>query len=370
MALAPFRRADGDPVERATTLARVQDAHYRVRRSGLTVVRPAPVARLGPSTTWSWASCSGAAWSTFAIAAALTLGAFTVPVYEIYKVGEAPTWLPGLDVLGRLGLPVAVIPHYDNAEGGSHDTRFCYLGERRLQMLEASLPADTFVLGVDSHTALVLDLDQGSASVSGLGGVTVRVDGRSAVFPGGSRMAIEALGEAARTLASGGAPGVSIGSGGPGARAAATAGAGADDAAGLASGPEPIGHEAADLEGAFFHALADGDPGAAVAALLDLDGVLEARIRGGEDSPDLDNARSTFRSLIVRLGEAAAAGGSDPRATIEPFVDALLAVRARARETRDWATADLVRDRLTQAGVEVRDGAEGSSWVLGSSPSG
>ena len=135
-------------------------------------------------------------------------------------------------------------------------------------------------------------------------------------------------------------------------------------------GAQPIRHESADLEGAFFAALAGGDAGAAVAALLDLDAAIEARIRGGEDSPDLDNARSTFRSLIVRLGEAAAAGGSDPRATVEPFVEALLAVRARARETRDWATADLVRDRLAEAGVEVRDGAEGSTWVLGSSPSG
>ena len=261
-----------------------------------------------------------------------------------------------------------MVPHYDNAEGGNHDTRFCYMGERRLRILEGLLPADTFVLGVDSHTALVLDLDHGSASVSGLGGVTVRVDGRSAVFPSGSRMAIEALADAARALASGGAPGLSTGSGGANA-GDADAGGAADDVAGPASRTEPIGHEAADLEGAFFDALAGGDTGAAVAALLDLDGALEARIRGGEDSPDLDNARSTFRSLIVRLGEAAAAGGSDPRATIEPFVDGLLAVRARARETRDWATADLVRDRLTEAGVEVRDGAEGSTWVLGSSPS-
>ena len=44
-----------------------------------------------------------------------------------------------------------------------------------------------------------------------------------------------------------------------------------------------------------------------------------------------------------------------------------LAVRARAREGGDWATADLVRDRLTDAGVEVRDGAGGSTWVLASS---
>ena len=120
----------------------------------------------------------------------------------------------------------------------------------------------------------------------------------------------------------------------------------------------------ADLEGTFFAALAGGDGRAAVAALLDLDAAIEGRIRAGEDSPDLDNARSTFRSLIARLGEAAVAGGTDPRATVEPFVEALLAVRARARETRDWATADLVRDRLAEAGVEVRDAADGSSWTL------
>jgi hypothetical protein len=296
-----------------------------------------------------------------ASAAALTLGAVTIPVYEVYKVGEEPAWLPGLDLLGEAtGLRAAVVPHYDNAEGGNHDTRFCYMGERRLRILEALLPAHTFVLGVDSHTALVLDLDRGSASVSGLGGVTIRVDGRSAVFPSGSEMPIEALAEAARTLASGGAPDLGVASG-TGVTGAVT---------GQASRAEPIGHETADLEGAFFAALAGGDAAAAVAALLDLDAAIEARIRGGEDSPDLDNARSTFRSLIVRLGEAASAGGSDPRATVGPFVDALLEVRARARETREWATADLVRDRLTEAGIEVRDGPDGSAWVLGSSPSG
>ena len=120
----------------------------------------------------------------------------------------------------------------------------------------------------------------------------------------------------------------------------------------------------ADLEGAFVAALGHGEGRAAVAALLDLDSAIEARIRAGEDSPDLDNARSTFRSLIARLGEAAATGGLDPRSTVDPFVEALLALRARAREALDWETADLIRERLTDAGVEVHDGPEGSSWVL------
>jgi len=34
-----------------------------------------------------------------ASAAALTIGRVTIPVYEIYKAGEAPRWLPGLDLL-------------------------------------------------------------------------------------------------------------------------------------------------------------------------------------------------------------------------------------------------------------------------------
>jgi Cysteinyl-tRNA synthetase len=99
-------------------------------------------------------------------------------------------------------------------------------------------------------------------------------------------------------------------------------------------------------------------------ALLDLDSAIEGRLRAGEDSPDLDNAAATFRSLIARLGEAAAGGGADPRSTVDPFVEALLTLRSRARDARDWETADLIRERLTAAGVEVRDGTEGSSWVF------
>ncbi len=102
---------------------------------------------------------------TFASAAALTLGALTTPVYEIYKVGEDPRWFPGLDVMAEAGLNVAVIPHYNNAEGGTHDTRFCYLGERRLQVLEQQMSSECFVLGIDEHTSCVIDLDSRSVTV-------------------------------------------------------------------------------------------------------------------------------------------------------------------------------------------------------------
>ena len=128
---------------------------------------------------------------TFASAAALTVGTHTVPVYEIYKAGQDPHWLPGLDLLAEAGLRAAVIPHYDNAEGGNHDTRYCYLGERRLQLMEEQLPDDVFVLGVDEHTACILDLDADTAEVLGLGAVTIRGRDRSVRFEAGTTVPLQ-----------------------------------------------------------------------------------------------------------------------------------------------------------------------------------
>ncbi|HEY5435708.1 MAG TPA: hypothetical protein VIK13_10785 [Candidatus Limnocylindrales bacterium] len=361
--VASCRTRDVDGVALATAVARLRQARYVMAGPG----SPSYALRQwagGPIPPALADLLRDGGVLTMASAAALTLGVVTIPVYEIYKVGEEPRWLEGLDLLGAAtGLRAAVIPHYDNAEGGNHDTRFCYMGERRLRILEQQLPPETFVLGVDSHTALVLDLDRGVATVSGLGGVTVRVDGRSALFPGGSEMGLEALAEAARALAGGEIPVNDRGVGGSGAGGSAPS----PTRASTPRAAGPLRDETAVLEGTFFAALAGGDGRAAVAALLDLDAVIEGRIRHGEDSPDLDNARSTFRSLIVRLGEAPAIGGSDPRTIVDPFVEALLVVRARARNASDWATADLVREQLAAAGVEVRDGADGSTWTLGGS---
>ena len=362
-----YRSRDVDAVTAATATARMREARFVMAGPG----SPSYALRQwagGPIPAAMADLLRTGGVLVMASAAALTLGLVTIPVYEVYKVGEDPAWLDGLDLLGAAtGLRAAVVPHYDNAEGGNHDTRFCYMGERRLRVLERALPAGAFVLGVDSHTALVLDLDAGTATVSGLGGVTVRVDGRSAVIPSGSEVAIEALAEAATELAAGGAPHPELHAPAAGSGLAGTGASAAGSAA-------PLRDAMADLEGAFYASLTAGDAKAAVAALLDLDAAIEGRIRAGEDSPDLDNARSTFRALIVRLGEAAAVGGTGPgrgagsgearRAAVEPFVEALLTVRARARETRDWGTADVVRDRLVEAGVEVRDSADGSTWEL------
>ena len=278
----------------------------------------------------------------FSSAAALTLGVATVPVYEIYKVGAHPTWAEGLDLLSAFGLPVAVIPHYDNTEGGNHDTRFCYLGERRLVMLEPLLPDGAFVLGVDEHTGVVLDLDADTAEVVGRGAVTLRRQGESVRIEAGETVPIDVLragGDRAAATTSA-APVVSGSTG--------TAGSSVE-----AVGPSvSLADEAAACETAFEHAIADRDATAAVAAVLRLETAIVDWSRDTLQSDETDRARAALRSMIVRLGEAATGGVRDPREVLGPVVEAAITARRVARSERAFAVADALRDELVAAGIE------------------
>lgn len=49
---------------------------------------------------------------------------------------------------------------------------------------------------------------------------------------------------------------------------------------------------------------------------------------------------------------------------IAPAVEGLLSEREAAREDKDWARADEIRDELAQMGVVVEDGPEGATWRL------
>ena len=283
-------------------------------------------------------------------AAAVTLGSHAVPVYEIYKVGEDPRWVDGLDLLGRLtGIRAAVIPHYDNAEGGSHDTRFCYLGEQRLTALEAELPGDVGVLGVDEHTALVLDLDAGTATVSGSGVVTARRRGSSRTIAAGEQIS---LGDLAAMLR-----GETL--------AATPVAAQAVFPAAPESGQPSLTRDSDLAAESFDRALAARDVNGCIKAVLDLEQAVHDWSADTLQGEATSSARRTLRSMLVRLGDLAQVGAQDPREVVGPYVRLLLRVRDSARAAKDFGTADTVRDGLTAAGVEVRDSASGTEWLVG-----
>ncbi|MDN5925376.1 MAG: cysteine--tRNA ligase, partial [Xanthomonadales bacterium] len=43
-------------------------------------------------------------------------------------------------------------------------------------------------------------------------------------------------------------------------------------------------------------------------------------------------------------------------------IEALLAQRQQARAARDFAAADAIRQQLTDIGIEIEDGAQGTRW--------
>ena len=47
---------------------------------------------------------------------------------------------------------------------------------------------------------------------------------------------------------------------------------------------------------------------------------------------------------------------------LAPVMDLVLTLRQQAREQKDWATSDKIRDGLAAAGITVKDGKEGTTW--------
>jgi len=45
-------------------------------------------------------------------------------------------------------------------------------------------------------------------------------------------------------------------------------------------------------------------------------------------------------------------------------VEALIAARLAARQTKDWAKSDQIRDELTAMGIVLEDGKDGTGWRL------
>jgi hypothetical protein len=289
---------------------------------------------------------SGTGVTVLASAAAATVGLAAVPVYEIYKAGTDPHWLEGLNLLAAIGLPVAVIPHYDNAEGGTHDTRFCYLGERRLAAMERDLPEGAAVLGIDEHTAVIFDLSAETAEVRGRGGLTIRRAGVSAALTAPAVVSLAQLRSMIRT----------------GESAAAV--------------PSPMMCEPAEeqlpladlthrAQTRFEEALGERDAASMITAILDLEDSIHSWTADTEEDQGSSQARAVLRGLITRLGDALADGLRDPADRFGPVVDPLLGLRSALRAEGRYQDADVIRDALTGAGIKISDDPTGTRWSTG-----
>jgi cysteinyl-tRNA synthetase len=82
-----------------------------------------------------------------------------------------------------------------------------------------------------------------------------------------------------------------------------------------------------------------------------------------DDLHELQDVFHTFMFDILGLKETS--GSSDAREkAYGQVVDMLLDQRMKAKANKDWATSDLIRNKLTELGFEVKDTKDGFEWKL------
>jgi cysteinyl-tRNA synthetase len=77
----------------------------------------------------------------------------------------------------------------------------------------------------------------------------------------------------------------------------------------------------------------------------------------------IQRMKDVFQSIIVDIfglyDETATNNGSDK---MSGLMDLVLNIRQQSRENKDWGTSDLIRDKLNELKITVKDGKEGTSW--------
>jgi len=282
-----------------------------------------------------------------ASAAALTVGRFTLPVYEIYKVGQALHWVEGMDILKHFGFNLVVVPHWNNAEGGNHDTRFCFMGRPRFGQLVSLLPEDISILGLDEHTACILDFEKDEAVIKGIGSVTLQRSGSEMVFDTRERFSLEVL------------------RGGDGGRQwkQTSAGPQAPETETVTESGD-FWNQIHELETDFYEGLAAHEAPKTTNALLELDRIISQAQQDLENEEFITQARDTLRELIAILGTRLGAAPRSEADCLAPVVQQLLDAREQFRKQKRFDAADAIRDSLQRANIIIEDTEEGSRWRL------
>ena len=105
----------------------------------------------------------------------------------------------------------------------------------------------------------------------------------------------------------------------------------------------------------------DFNTAAALGHIFDLVKAINTARDAGVGGEPFAQAQATLRELTNILGlrlQPKEAAASDA----EPFIDLLVEVRSELRKARQWALADLIRDRLAALGVVLEDTREGTTW--------
>ncbi len=131
-----------------------------------------------------------------ASAAAIAAGSHTLRVYEIFKAGADLGWDDGLHLMPMLGLGIdpVIVTHWNNAEGGCGPRYNPLLhGPGTLRPPRRDASPGTPILGIDEHTACILEPSGSTFRVTGAGTATIMNGGNASIFSSGETFPLSLL---------------------------------------------------------------------------------------------------------------------------------------------------------------------------------
>jgi cysteinyl-tRNA synthetase len=105
---------------------------------------------------------------------------------------------------------------------------------------------------------------------------------------------------------------------------------------------------------------------AAIAVLFDFTREVNTRL-GADKAPgrqDLELFAALYRELAGDVLGLLPEGDAGSQARETSLIQLLIALRNEARARKDWALSDSIRDRLSEAGVLLEDGKDGTTWKI------
>jgi cysteinyl-tRNA synthetase len=106
----------------------------------------------------------------------------------------------------------------------------------------------------------------------------------------------------------------------------------------------------------------DFDSPRAIAVIFDLARAINRAKSDNAARADVAAGRDVLLELTGALGFQLEEDKPSDLGAAEPFIDLLVSVRDQLRSAKQWAISDLIRDQLNAKGIEIADGAAGSTW--------
>ncbi len=121
------------------------------------------------------------------------------------------------------------------------------------------------------------------------------------------------------------------------------------------------------MDNAISHMRDDFNTPMALAELFEIVKIVNS-IKNQQISPDAVTAESIekTRAFMKRMVEDVLGlhdiAGSGNDGTLDNVMGLIIDIRQKAREKKDWDTADMIRDRLKESSIVIKDGQGGTEW--------